>query len=35
VLDDIASVKTGNYGWYMQDVPKNPVVIESIEVVNK
>ena len=35
VLDAIASVKTGNYGWYMQDVPKTPVVIESIEVVSK
>ena len=33
VLDAIASVKTGNYGWYMQDVPKEPVVIETIEVV--
>ena len=35
VLDAIASVKTGSYGWYMQDVPKTPVVIESIEVVNE
>ena len=35
VLDAIASVKTGTYGWYMQDVPKTPVVIESIEVVSK
>ena len=33
VLDAIASVKTGNYGWYMQDVPREPVVIETIEVV--
>ena len=33
VLDAIASVKTGSYGWYMQDVPKEPVVIETIEVV--
>ena len=33
VIDAIASVKTGNYGWYMQDVPKTPVVIESIEIV--
>ena len=33
VLDAIASVKTGNYGWYMQDVPKEPVVIETIEVL--
>ena len=35
VLDAIASVKTGNYGWYMQDVPKSPVVIESMEVVSR
>ena len=35
VLDAIASVKTGNYGWYMQDVPKAPVVIESIKVLSK
>ena len=35
VLDAIASVKTGNYGWYMQDVPKAPVVIESMEVVSR
>ena len=35
VLDAIASVKTGNFGWYMQDVPKEPVVIESITVVTK
>ena len=33
VLDAIASVKTGNYGWYMQDVPREPVVIETIEVI--
>ena len=35
VLDAIASVKTGSYGWYMQDVPKTPVVIESMEVVSR
>ncbi|MBQ8850083.1 MAG: peptidylprolyl isomerase [Clostridia bacterium] len=35
VLDAIASVATGNYGWYMQDVPAEPVVIENIEVVSK
>ena len=35
VLDAIASVKTGTLGWYMQDVPRVPVVIESIEVVSK
>ena len=35
VLDAIADVKTGSYGWYMQDVPRTPVIIESIEVVSK
>lgn len=35
VLDKIASVKTGNYGWYMQDVPREPVVIETIEVIEE
>ena len=35
VLDKIASVETGNYGWYMQDVPCEPVVIETIEVVKE
>ena len=35
VLDKIANTKTGNYGWYMQDVPKTPIVIDSIEVVSK
>ncbi|MBE6546559.1 MAG: peptidylprolyl isomerase [Ruminococcaceae bacterium] len=35
VLDAIASVKTGSYGWYMQDVPKEPVVIETVEVVSR
>ena len=35
VLDAIASVKTGSLGWYMQDVPKTPVVIEKMEVVSK
>lgn len=35
VLDAIASVKTGNYGWYMQDVPKTPVVIEKMEVISR
>ena len=33
VLDAIATVDTGNYGWYMQDVPREPVIIETIEVV--
>ena len=35
VLDAIANVKTGNYGWYMQDVPKVPVVIEKMEIVSR
>ena len=35
VLDKIANVKTGNYGWYMQDVPSEPVVIETIEIVKE
>ena len=35
VLDAIASVETGNYGWYMQDVPVEPVVIESMEIVSR
>ena len=35
VLDTIATTKTGNYGWYMQDVPKTPIVIEKIEVLSK
>ena len=35
VLDAIANVKTGSYGWYMQDVPKTPVVIESMEVISR
>ncbi len=33
VLDAIATTETGNYGWYMQDVPVNAIVIESIEVI--
>ena len=35
VLDAIANTETGNYGWYMQDVPVEAIVIESIEVVSK
>ena len=35
ILDAIASVETGNYGWYMQDVPVEPVVIESMEIVSR
>ena len=34
VIDSIANVKTGNYGWF-DDVPKTPVVIESIEVIKE
>jgi len=33
VIDKIASVKTGNRGWYMQDVPVDAVIIDSIEVI--
>jgi peptidyl-prolyl cis-trans isomerase B (cyclophilin B) len=33
VLDAIASCKTGIYRMFMQDVPKTPVVIESINVI--
>ena len=35
VLDAIASVPTGVYGWYMQDVPRTPVVIESMTVLSR
>lgn len=35
VLDAIANTQTGNYGWYMQDVPRTPIVIEKIEVISK
>ena len=35
VLDAIASTKTGSYGWYMQDVPKTPIVIEKMEIVSR
>ena len=34
VIDLIAGVKTGRMGWY-DDVPKTPVVIEKIEVVEE
>ena len=34
VVDKIANTKTGNYGWY-QDVPKVPIVIEKVEVVEE
>lgn len=33
VIDKIASVKTGSIGWYMQDVPRDAVVIEKIEEI--
>lgn len=32
VVDSIANVKTGNYGWF-GDVPKTPVVIENMEII--
>ena len=35
VLDAIAAVPTGTFGWYMQDVPRTPVVIESMTVISK
>jgi peptidyl-prolyl cis-trans isomerase B (cyclophilin B) len=35
IIDRIASVPTGTYGWYMQDVPREAVVIEKIEVVSE
>ena len=35
VLDSIAAAETGSYGWYMQDVPCDAIVIESMEVVEK
>lgn len=34
VLDKIASVRTGSFGWY-EDVPKSAVVIEKMEVVSE
>ena len=33
VIDAIANVQTGNYGFYMQDVPMEPVVIETVELL--
>ena len=35
VIDQIANVQTGNYGWYMQDVPMDPVVIENLEIISE
>ena len=34
VLDKIADVKTGRMGWF-DDIPKDPVVIEKIEIIEK
>ena len=34
VVDKIASVKTGRMGWF-DDVPKTPVVIEKMEIVER
>jgi len=33
VIDAIANVETGNYGFYMQDVPVEAVVIETVELL--
>lgn len=35
VIDAIANVETGSYGWYMQDVPVNTVEIETMELVSE
>ena len=35
IIDQIANVETGNYGYYMQDVPRTPVVIETIEEIKE
>ena len=35
IIDQIANVETGNYGYYMQDVPRTAVVIEKIEVISE
>ena len=35
VIDQIANVQTGNYGWYMQDVPMDPVIIEKLEIISE
>ena len=35
VIDAIANVKTGNYGWYMQDVPVTAIVIEKMEIIKQ
>lgn len=35
VIDAIANVETGNYGFYMQDVPVEAVVIETVELLSE
>lgn len=35
ILDKIATCETGNYGWYMQDVPKDTIEIETIKVIEE
>ena len=35
VLDKIALTRTGNRGWYMQDVPVQNVVIETINLIDQ
>ncbi|MBE6555478.1 MAG: peptidylprolyl isomerase [Ruminococcaceae bacterium] len=35
VIDAIANVTTGNYGYYMQDVPMEAVVIKTMEIVSE
>ena len=35
VIDKIAAVETGSYGWYMQDVPMTTVMIETMEIVSE
>ena len=35
VLDKIALTPTGNRGWYMQDVPVENVVIETIKLIDQ
>jgi peptidyl-prolyl cis-trans isomerase B (cyclophilin B) len=34
VLDKIACTKTGRYG-YFSDVPRSPIVIEKVEIVEE
>jgi peptidyl-prolyl cis-trans isomerase B (cyclophilin B) len=35
IIDQIANVPTGNFGFYMQDVPREAVVIETIEEIKE